>query len=414
MDSEQLAAASILEAMSISESSSSAAAPDASAGNIDNVEVHEAAESNIIVGGTDDVQHPPKKVERAPLRESTNGQDQQPATRSSVVPADASAVSDEAGGEPGELLQPPAVDMLKSWATQSFANPTGSRMELPALSAAYQSTNGLLINSKEAVRLLFEQQRSKICSSPERPDLKLSQEEALGWLLAHACCRRLLVAEARKIGKVAGKQAGVAKQQRDAVRDAAKTKRSKARKRDATVEELVAIDSAAEAERSAIFLNIFELAHMPAANTEIVESRPPKAAPTTEHVCSEACSRDEMCPRARAYVEAAMSDEAAVLIVAAFRVWALEGDGRDPHFNEELQVAQLRYSHALRPFKQEHTQFCGWSERSWLQVIDWTIRCAAAGFPIPAAEKVAGRVGFDMPRLVQEYKAEKACRQDEK
>ena len=42
---------------------------------------------------------------------------------------------------------------------------------------------------------------------------KLSQEEALGWLLAHARGRRLLVEEARPIGKVAAKQAGVAKQQ---------------------------------------------------------------------------------------------------------------------------------------------------------------------------------------------------------
>ena len=67
-----------------------------------------------------------------------------------------------------------------------------------------------------------------------------------------------------------------------------------------------------------------------------------QAAPPAAHVCSDECTA-EMCPTARALLEAAMSQEAAVLIIAAFGVWALGGgDGADSFFDEELQVAQVR------------------------------------------------------------------------
>ena len=66
-----------------------------------------------------------------------------------------------------------------------------------------------------------------------------------------------------------------------------------------------------------------------------------------------------------------MSDEAELLIYAAFLSWRLSKDGRDPHLNEELQLAQLHYSHKLRRFKQEHPMFCGWGQRSEGMVIEW-------------------------------------------
>ena len=40
-----------------------------------------------------------------------------------------------------------------------------------------------------------------ICRSPERPDLKMSQEEAQGWAVAAVVDRELLPDEARPIGK---------------------------------------------------------------------------------------------------------------------------------------------------------------------------------------------------------------------
>ena len=222
------------------------------------------------------------------------------------------AVPDGSGDGSAEQLEPPTVDELKEWAAKAFADPKGDRLELPALAAAYQSTNGLLINAKEALRQLFEQRRKEICRSPERPDLQLSQEEALGWLLAYTRGRQLLDEEARPISKVASKQAGVAKQQCDAVRDAAKTKRSKARKRSATLGEQAAIGAEAEARRSAIFLNLFELSRMPAANTTIVERRArPVAAdrPSAERRAPERRAPERRAQSARAQSDRAQSAE---------------------------------------------------------------------------------------------------------
>ena len=96
------------------------------------------------------------------------------------MPACAPAVPVGSVEGPAEQLEPPSVNQLKEWAAWAFADPKGGRVELPTLAAAYQSTNGLLLNAKEAVRQLFEQQRKRICRSLERSDLQLSQEEALG------------------------------------------------------------------------------------------------------------------------------------------------------------------------------------------------------------------------------------------
>ena len=139
---------------------------------------------------------------------------------------------------------------------------------------------------------------------------------------------------------------------------------------------------------------------MPAANSIIVESRPKPQPKQPEHVCTEACSGEELCPPARALIEAATSDEAAVLIGAAYTVIKLSKQGGDAHFNEQLELAQVHYSHALRRFKQENPEFCGWGSHSAKLVVHWTVQCAAAGYPIPAAAAAARRIGFDMPRAV--------------
>ena len=355
------------------------------------------------VAGARDTEHPGDPEQRAALGEVTNNTGMRSSTRSTRVPASHEAVPDDE--HTSELFEPPTVDVLKESAAAMFTDPSGGRVELPALTVAYQSTIGLFINAKEAVRQLFEQKRKEMCTSPERSDLKLSQEEALGWLLAHARGRRLLDEEARPIGKGAGEQATAAKKLLDAVRDAAKTKRSKARKREATAEEIEAIDAAAAGERTAICEKLFNLKHMPAANSIIVEGRPKPQPEQPEHVCSEACSGEEICPRARALIEAAMSDEAAVMIGAAFDVIKHSGRGGDAHFNEQLELAQVRYGHALRRFKQENPEFCGWGSHSAKLVVTWTVRCAAAGYPIPAATAAADRIRFDMSRAVMQCRA---------
>ena len=109
-----------------------------------------------------------------------------------------------------------------------------------------------------------------------------------------------------------------------------------------------------------------------------------------------------------ALFEAALSDEGTALIVAAYRAHACACTSRDDeHFDEELQVAQVRYSHALRRVKRDHhdSLFCGWSERSWAEVVKFTVRCAAIDLPIPAAEEAAQRIGIDWPQAVAAWKA---------
>ena len=198
----------------------------------------------------------------------------QPAvTPSSEVPPTSEVVSDN------QLLEPPALEMLKEWAVKMFNDPEGKVIDLPMLGRKYQETNGLIVNAKQAIFELFGTKdfKSALCRSPERDDLKLSQEEALGWLLAHTRGRRLLELEARPIGKYAGTQVTAAKKELDRIRDAAKVARCKARKKPASDEALAAIDTKAAQDRAAITEAPFLLKHMPAANTVIVERRTPKA-----------------------------------------------------------------------------------------------------------------------------------------
>ena len=411
VDADAGSTAAVLETITISDDGAGDLAPDATAATASAIAADISNDEATPGPRVDESSEPPAKGQRAPLQDRLNDQEPQQATRPSVVPACAAAVPIGSVEGPAEQLEPPTVNQLKEWATWAFADPKGDRVELPTLAAAYQSTNGLLLNAKEAVRQLFEQQRKQICRSPERSDLQLSQEEALGWLLAHARCRRLLDDEARPIGKVAAKQAGVVKKQHDAVRDSAKTKRSKARKRSATAEEVAAIDAEAEAQRAAISLHVFAISHMPAADSEIVERRHRVAAETIkEHVCSDACSDEGVCPRAHAIVEAAMSEEAADLFVGAFVLARLSVDGcregRDPYLNEELQLAEVHFSHALRRFKAAQPEFGEyWGQRSENMVIEWAVRLAANGDPIPAAERAARAVGFPWEENVGQWKA---------
>ena len=54
---------------------------------------------------------------------------------------------------------------------------------------------------KAAVVAVWKACADKICRSPERPDLRMSQEEAQGWLISALFARELLPPEARGIGK---------------------------------------------------------------------------------------------------------------------------------------------------------------------------------------------------------------------
>ena len=223
-------------------------------------------------------QQPEVAMRRAGLEDVTSMQISSTTEPLHEVPPACEMVTGESSEE---LLVPPAVDVLKEWAVKMFNDSDGKVIDLLLLEHVFRETNALLVNAKQAIFELFSTKAFKaaLCCSPERADLKLSQEEALGWLLAHARGRRLLEHEARPIGKYAGTQAVAAKKELDRIRDAAKVRRSKARGKGASAEALAAIDAKTARDRAAITEALCELKHMPAANTVIVDRKPKKPKP---------------------------------------------------------------------------------------------------------------------------------------
>ena len=355
---------------------------------------------------------PPIPPRRAPHEESMKNKDTIQDQGSSLIPtgvgevptAPTAAAATPTTGEP----EVPTLVELKDWAAQSFTDPSGVLAELQALDIPYQSTNGLLINAKEVVRLLKKESAASICQSPERPDLPLSGEEAIGWLLAYAQGRRLLEHEARPIGKVAGRQAGAAQQRLERLQASTKTKLSKARKLQASAEELAVIEAEMGTERTKLLHTIIEIQHMPKASRRVVDRGRPAGEPEQP---KEEHPRGEICPRGHALIEAAMSPEAAKLINAAFNHLYASRIGVHPVFgNEELEVAQVRFKYTLQRF---HLRFPEHDD-DWLDTVSapmrvahWALRWVAFGEPIPAAEECAKHASqyFDMQKVMADVKA---------
>ena len=152
-------------------------------------------------------------------------------------------------------------------------------------------------------------------------------EQGLGYVLFDVFKSELPSPKlAREIGKrAADKPPG--KREKERWKEKAKAARQAAKKAGADEEAVAAAGKAARDKAEAAFIraevNILGLgAASPAPPPPEPEPEPEPAA----HVCSDACSA-EVCPRARAIVEAAMSEEAAVLIIAAFFVFSLSRDG---------------------------------------------------------------------------------------
>jgi len=92
---------------------------------------------------------------------------------------------------PSRLATPGSIiELVHSGDRESLHWRTAPTLTL--LEHVFRETNALLVNTKQAIFELFSTKAFKaaLCCSPERADLKLSQEEALGWLLAHARGRR--------------------------------------------------------------------------------------------------------------------------------------------------------------------------------------------------------------------------------
>ena len=142
-----------------------------------------------------------------------------PTTMSSLQSPGASGEAERDGCQPPAA--PPAqpeklelADALKARASRMFLRAAEDPIESGDPPIASAVTNDLVTAVRAAIRSLYEARRDDVCYSPERPDLKLSQEEAMGYLIADALGRPLLAPlDARPVGKRLDTRAGAVERQ---------------------------------------------------------------------------------------------------------------------------------------------------------------------------------------------------------
>ena len=102
------------------------------------------------------------------------------------------------------LSYPEALSVLKDLAVEMFVVGSEASVVFGGLQqlAGTQSVRVWKL-VKQAIHDVYEskQHRSSICRSPERPDLRLAQEEANGYLAGAVFGIELLASEARAVGK---------------------------------------------------------------------------------------------------------------------------------------------------------------------------------------------------------------------
>ena len=103
---------------------------------------------------------------------------------------------------PAQLEKLEPANVLQVRASRMFLRAGKDPIESGNPPVASAVTNKLVTAVRAAIRALFKAHRDDICRSPERPDLMLSQEEAMGYLIADALSRPLLAPlDARPVGK---------------------------------------------------------------------------------------------------------------------------------------------------------------------------------------------------------------------
>ena len=149
---------------------------------------------------------PPPSTKRAPLSEVKSSTSKVGMEGEESVGADT-----EGSGESPTTACPdaeltPAVKEIQQRVMAKFTDAGKVMVDSRMGRVRCKSTHLVLGRAIEAINNVFDQQRGRLCQSPERPDLTISKEEGLGWLLAEMFFCELLVAEARGLGKRVGKQ----------------------------------------------------------------------------------------------------------------------------------------------------------------------------------------------------------------
>ena len=274
------------------------------------------------------------------------------------------------------LADTEALTMLKDMAVAMFAVGAEASVAFGVLKkVAGSQTVRMWKLVKQAIHNVYEakEHRDAICRSPERPDLKLTQEEANGYLAGAIFGIELLASEARAAGKnvdncvAADKKAAAVKEpwksQRRRAREAAAKDPSLAGTLDATLASIQATEDAAKAARLS---KPYPIA-LPAANTVIHEPRPPTAAEAEESAAAKL-------RRLRAAVDAA-EDHA-----AAADADAVASKRLTQRAKAAMEEAFASYREAASIF--QGRQMATVSDEEWQAVQEWQdeLRSAAQGF----------------------------------
>ena len=113
---------------------------------------------------------------------------------------------------------------LQDRARRMFAGGPDASIQSGGDPVAKTVTVGLISAVKKAIEHLYKHHRNQVCRSPERCDLQLSQEEALGYLIGDLIFGELLAVEARSIGKRLDYHAGTEKKADNDAMKQAKTR----------------------------------------------------------------------------------------------------------------------------------------------------------------------------------------------
>ena len=233
-------------------------------------------------------------------------------------------------------------------------------------------------------------------------------EEGLGYWLADRFVGQLPADEerARGVAKRAADKLPT-KKEKEKWRQKGRDARQAAEKGGACAEAVAAAGAQAKAAAEHRFLRTvidpdFGAAGLAAATPDAPISVPvpaPAPSPVEPPVCAE-WERQLAISR---------SSEVAYAITTAFAVMHNGRGGREAHFHEELEVAQVRYKHALRRLKQAYPSeiFETWGERSVGIMVRYVQRFQRVGHPIPAAVAAAREV-LDKPKYLVPVPAD-AC-----
>ena len=198
-------------------------------------------------------------------------------------------------------------DSAYQWAVRMFAVGSDAAIDIGGDAVLADAPVGVCCMVKQVVQDLYRNQPNDIGRSPERPDLRLSQEEAQGYLVGNLVIGELLAHEGRAVGKRVDNV--VAKENKDAAaaKEAAKGPRKKARALqddEAREAALKAIDDDLEAQRARRLRAAPTVSlQLPPRRTVVVESKPKVLKPEAAEgrlrlsTSSHDCVRPPLAPR---------------------------------------------------------------------------------------------------------------------